>query len=91
MLIAQSEKLKAIVETVDRIAPTRMTVLITGDEGTGRETFARYVHEKSNYCKGPFVTINVAERLNHLIDAELFGYTKGAFTGATSTSRGVLR
>lgn len=53
MLIAQSEKLKEIVQLVDRIAPTRMAVLITGEEGTGRETVARYVHEKSNYRDGP--------------------------------------
>jgi DNA-binding NtrC family response regulator len=46
MLVAQSEKLKEIIQLVDRIATTRMTVLITGEEGTGRETIARYVHEK---------------------------------------------
>jgi hypothetical protein len=91
MLVAQSEKFKEIIQLVDRVATSRTTVLIIGEEGTGRETIARYVHEKSNYRHGRFVTINIAERLTNLVDAELFGYTKGVFPRATLTSRGVLR
>jgi DNA-binding NtrC family response regulator len=91
MLVAQSAKSKQIIQLVDRIATTRVTVLLTGEEGTGRETIAHYVHKKSNYRDGPFVTINIAERLTNLVDAELFGYTKGVFPRTTRTSRGMLR
>jgi len=71
-----------IKEIIDRVAPTEARILITGDNGTGKEMVARWIHEKSLRCNGPFVEVNCAAIPSELIESELFGHEKGAFTSA---------
>lgn len=82
-IIGQSEALMQAVETVFDIAPTDLTVLITGETGTGKEIFARSIHKLSHRNKGPYLSLNCAAIPETLLEAELFGYEKGAFTGAS--------
>ena len=82
-MIGQSAGLKAIQETIDRVAPTDARILITGPNGTGKELVARWVHYQSARSKKPLVEVNCAAIPAELIESELFGHEKGAFTGAT--------
>ncbi len=77
-----------VVEALRRVAPTGATVLLTGESGTGKEVAARAVHEWSARADGPFVAVNCAALSPTLLESELFGHEKGAFTGATSQRRG---
>ncbi|MGB1248956.1 MAG: sigma-54-dependent transcriptional regulator, partial [Chitinophagales bacterium] len=81
-IVGESPAIKKILDTIERVAPTDARVLITGDNGTGKELAARWVHEKSNRAKGPFIEVNCAAIPNELIESELFGHEKGAFTSA---------
>lgn len=81
-IIGDSPAIMKIKETIDRVAPTDARVLITGDNGTGKELVARWIHERSNRASGPLVEVNCAAIPSELIESELFGHEKGAFTSA---------
>ena len=81
-IIGDSPAIQKIKETIERVAPTDARVLITGDNGTGKELVARWIHEKSNLANGPFIEVNCAAIPSELIESELFGHEKGAFTSA---------
>ena len=81
-MIGESGSLKKIKETIKKVAPTDARVLITGENGTGKELVARWVHYNSHRSKGPFVEVNCAAIPNELIESELFGHEKGSFTSA---------
>jgi two-component system, NtrC family, response regulator AtoC len=89
--IFQSPGMKAIVRNVERIAPSDVSVLITGESGTGKEVIADLIHQLSPRSKGPFVKINCAALPRELIESELFGSVKGAFTGAQADREGLFR
>lgn len=81
-MIAGDPSMKAVVQIVDRIAPSDATILITGESGTGKEVMSRYIHNKSKRAKGPFISLNCAAIPESLLESELFGHEKGSFTGA---------
>jgi len=89
--VANSPAMRRVLEVVEKVAPTRTTVLITGDSGTGKERIARMLHEKSDRVAGPFMVLNCAALPEPLMESELFGHEKGAFTGAAQRNPGVLR
>jgi len=82
-IIGESESIQKIKDLIDKVAPTRSRVLITGDNGTGKELVAKWIHEKSPRSGGPMVEVNCAAIPSELLESELFGHEKGAFTGAT--------
>jgi len=77
-----------ICETIEKIAPSDLSIMILGESGTGKEVIARAIHRLSRYSKGNFVAINCAAIPENLLESEFFGHEKGAFTGATSTKKG---
>lgn len=81
-MIGESSPIKKIKETIDKVAPTDARILITGENGVGKELVARWVHEKSNRASGPIVEVNCAAIPTELIESELFGHEKGSFTSA---------
>ncbi len=81
-IIGDSPVMTKIKETIKRVAPTEARVLITGNNGTGKELVARWIHEQSNRASGPLVEVNCAAIPSELIESELFGHEKGSFTGA---------
>ncbi len=81
-IIGESEAIKKIKATIERVAPTEARVLITGKNGTGKELVARWIHERSPRCENPIVEVNCAAIPSELIESELFGHEKGAFTSA---------
>jgi DNA-binding NtrC family response regulator len=87
-LIGESPAIMQIKEMIDRVAPTDARVLITGENGTGKEVVARWLHDKSNRANGPFVEVNCAAIPSELIESELFGHEKGAFTSAVKQRKG---
>jgi len=90
-IIGQSPRMKAIFDLIQTVAPQNSRVLITGESGTGKELVARAIHENSSRSDAPFITINCGAFPETLLESELFGYTKGAFTGANENRRGLFQ
>jgi two-component system, NtrC family, response regulator len=87
-MIAGSRAMRGVIEMASRVAPTDTTVLLSGESGTGKELLAKAIHVNSERKRGPFVTINCAAIPEALIESELFGHRRGAFTGATTDKPG---
>ncbi len=90
-MVAQSEPMQRLLQVIERIREQDIPVLITGETGVGKEVVARAVHTTSVRAKGPFVPINCCTLPEDLLDSELFGHAKGAFTGATANKAGLFR
>ncbi|MGH9574970.1 MAG: sigma-54-dependent transcriptional regulator [Candidatus Acidiferrales bacterium] len=90
-IIGSSAKMRAIFELIQNVAPQNSRILITGESGTGKELVARAIHENSARAKAPFITINCGAFPETLLESELFGYVKGAFTGANENRRGLFQ
>ena len=88
--IGESIQIRKIKDTISRIARTGSSILITGESGTGKEVVARTIHEQSPVASGPFVAINIGGVPENLLESELFGYEKGAFTGANARKIGMF-
>jgi len=89
-IIGRSQAVRDVLDRIRRIAPTDTTVLITGESGTGKELVARAIHAGSARAEKPFVTVNCAAVSDTLLESELFGHARGAFTGAVSARRGLF-
>jgi DNA-binding NtrC family response regulator len=89
-IVGQSKELVRILDTVRKVASSESTVLITGETGTGKELIAKAIHNLSRRAHKPFVSVNCAAFPEHLLESELFGHVKGAFTGATSNRKGLI-
>ncbi len=83
-LIYRDQAMASVVKLAEQVAPSEASVLITGESGTGKEVIARHVHKCSNRASKPFISINCAAIPEHLLESELFGHEKGAFTGAVA-------
>ena len=89
-IISQDPGMQRLLDTAKQIAPTDCNVLLTGESGTGKELFARYIHLHSKRTEGPFFAINCGAFTEELLGSELFGYEKGAFTGAVARKKGLV-
>ena len=88
--VIQSVPMRQMIATVQRIAKSNAAVLVTGETGSGKEVIARAIHHHSLRCARPWIDINCAAFPDHLLESELFGYEKGAFSGADSTKQGMF-
>jgi len=89
-LTGQSEQMRQVYQVIDAVAPSNASVLILGESGTGKELVARAVHAKSDRAKGPFFALNCAALPKEILENELFGHEKGAFTGSTNEKQGAF-
>lgn len=90
-LIGQSEAIKKVTDVIDRVKNNKATVFISGESGTGKELVARSIHYMGKFTAAPFVAVNCGAIPENLLEAELFGYTKGAFTGAENDRNGFFQ
>ncbi len=90
-LVGRSEAIERVLSLVRKVGPTTATVLVTGESGTGKELVARAIHAASKHPERDFVAVNLAALPESTVDAQLFGYEKGAFTGADKPREGILR
>jgi len=89
-IIAASKSMQLVLNQVGQVAPSRATVLLRGESGTGKELLAEAIHMASPRCEMPFIKLNCAALPSELVESELFGYQKGAFTGAVQTKKGLF-
>jgi DNA-binding NtrC family response regulator len=89
-IVGNSPAIQRMFDLVERVAPTRASVLVVGETGTGKELVARVIHDLSDRSRRPFVPINCSALPETLLESELFGHTKGSFTGAIATKRGLF-
>jgi len=89
-IVTQDKKIRSLLDTAQQIGPTDCNVIISGESGTGKELFARYVHACSKRADAPFFAINCGAFTESILTSELFGYEKGAFTGATVMKKGLI-
>jgi len=89
-IIATSEVMQKLSKMIEKIAPTNVTTLLLGESGTGKEVLAKAIHNLSDRSKKPFVAVNCAAIPDNLLESELFGYEKGAFTGAAKQTKGKI-
>src|SRR5687767_7087783 len=89
-LTGQSEQMRTVYQIIDAVAPSNASVLILGESGTGKELVARALHNKSDRAKGPFFALNCAALPKEILENELFGHEKGAFTGSTNEKPGAF-
>ncbi len=89
-MIGQSEEMREIFTVIEAVAPSDASVLVSGESGTGKELVARAIHDKSNRGKGPFIALNCGAFPREILENELFGHEKGAFTGATDEKPGAF-
>ncbi len=87
-IVGGSPKIVELIRTIDRIAKSTCNVLLTGESGTGKELFVAALHDASKRCEGPLVTVNCGALPENLMESELFGHTRGAYTGAHVTRQG---
>ena len=90
-IVGSSPALRRVIDVATQAAPSQATVLVLGESGTGKELLARYIHERSARARGPFVAVNCAAIPETILESELFGHEKGAFTGAIGTQGRALR
>lgn len=89
-ILGESPAVRGVLQQIRRVADTMVTVLLTGESGTGKERFSQVLHLESSRCNQPFVAINCAAIPEQLLESELFGYEKGAFTGASNSKKGKI-
>ncbi len=89
-IIGRSEQMENVFRLVERVAPARSTVLVTGESGTGKELVAKSIHESSLRADKPFVVVNCSNIPSELLESELFGHNRGAFTGAVAAKKGLF-
>jgi transcriptional regulator with GAF, ATPase, and Fis domain len=89
-IVGRSDIMQEVFRVVEQVAPARSTILITGESGTGKELIAKAIHEASPRVTKPFVTVNSSNIPTELLESELFGHTRGAFTGAIAAKKGLF-